>query len=142
MRSDYELSDTAPAYLDDVGDILIRTFERPMGDDPSVTHVVLDLSKCSPIEASVHLKVEGHGMDDLGLLELELEILARDTEAAAANNLFRHMQTVYDERDSSVEDSVAAEEVTKEDNEEPLRLSKDIEEIDRIGVCPAPLMDA
>lgn len=103
---------------------------KSMGDNPTVRHIVLDLSRRSALEASIHTKLDGHGMAEFNLLEAELEMLARDLETAVANDLFCHVQTVYDESDSSAESK--SEQTTFLD---------ETKEVARNGVCPAPLME-
>lgn len=106
-------------------------------------HVVLDLSQRSAFEDSVHMKFEGHGLADIGLLEIEFEMLARDTEIAAANGLFRHMHAVYDESDGSAEGGLGDERaLERSEIEDRTAAADDRKEVARVGVCPAPLFEA
>ncbi|CZT16716.1 uncharacterized protein RCC_02551 [Ramularia collo-cygni] len=142
--NDYEIIVPTPISLEAINEIVVHRFEKRLGDNPSVTHVVLDFSKRSHLEDSILLKVEGYGLAEVPLLEIEFEMLARDTEIAAANNLFRHMQTVYEESDSSGPVSIEYEEAIEDSDEEGNErqpLFGGTKEVARVGVCPAPLME-
>lgn len=142
MRNDYQISDPTLASLEDISEVLLNSFTERIGGNLSVRHIVLDLSKRSLFEASIHLELEQSGviLSEINLLEAELEMLGQDLETAVANDLLCHVQTVYDESDSSAEVSLAYEESSGEGGDRAILLDE-TKEIARAGICPAPLME-
>jgi hypothetical protein len=151
MRVDYQISDPGLASFGEISDLVVGSFEKRLGSNRSVDFVVLNLSKRCGLEGEIQEKAQGHGLEEIGLFEAELEIHARELEKLAGEGLLRHVQTVYDESDegtAAFPDGLQEllEEVCKEREVdgawvEDMGIRDDGKEIGRIGVCPAALIE-
>ncbi|CAK4034681.1 Hypothetical predicted protein [Lecanosticta acicola] len=85
LRADWEVSDPRQASLLDAEEVVVREFAAPVGTEQiPARFMVIDLSKRTTLESSIHLKIENWGLDGIGLLEAELEMYAKQLEQVAA----------------------------------------------------------
>lgn len=108
LRADYEVSDPRMASVLDVEDVTVREFVARIGTDQVLVKflgmflvkspqspktfranvsLVVDLSKQTTLETSIHQRIENWGLGEVSLLEAELEMYSKQLEDAAVNIL-------------------------------------------------------
>jgi hypothetical protein len=76
MRNHWEVGRPEDASIADVGEAIVERLQLPVGSSPeSYPSVVIDVSKQTAFEASIHEKIARHGLDDVNLLEIEMELI-------------------------------------------------------------------
>lgn len=127
LRADYELGDPMWADLStDIPEAVVRTFSAPNGTwNVETEWVVVDVSIKTDIEKQVEVKVEGWGLEDVRLLEVEMEVVGREIETGAGWRLCEEVEMATNPSGSS-------------QGGEEHGVVVEGKEVERIGVCPAP----
>ncbi|KAK5136002.1 hypothetical protein LTR08_004256 [Meristemomyces frigidus] len=109
IRIDYELGDSQDAQLADVESIIVDRYTGPVGLTADQKWVMLDADRRTVFEDSVHEKISGHGLENLNLVEIELEMLLSDLTAPVENpSTPASMQAFYDQTCQKVLEKRAA----------------------------------
>lgn len=78
MRMQYEVDAREKAPTADVDGAIVNRFESPFGHSwKPIDWVTVDISKRSELQSRIHEKIKGRGLEDVGLLEVELELQNR-----------------------------------------------------------------
>lgn len=120
LHSDYQISeDPLRASIHDLDGCIVNWFEKAVGTkNVLVKHYTFDLGVTSAVETAVQQKIAGHGLEGVGLMEVELEMYLRELEKAQAERLFAAVEAVEEESESEGEEGEKW-----------------------LGVCPPPMKD-
>ena len=132
-RLHYEIGPRHEASIDDIEEALVKRYKQDLGQTKDVDWVTIDISKTSRFEERILEKIARHGLDDVSLLEVELEMQKRDQLKTAgviedeeigwcAKRFLRDFELIWD-RVKSRESGVGS----------------DLKEVGCQGVCPAPI---
>ncbi|KAK0327953.1 hypothetical protein LTS16_001796 [Friedmanniomyces endolithicus] len=78
LRADYELGDPYEAHIADIETCIVNRYSAPVLQTPDQAWITLDVStEPSDFEREIFEKVAGHGLEDVNLLEIELEMHSR-----------------------------------------------------------------
>ncbi|KAK0871107.1 hypothetical protein LTS02_002036 [Friedmanniomyces endolithicus] len=78
MRADYELGDPYEAHIADIEPCITNRYSASVLQTPDQARITIDVStEPSDFEREIYEKVEGHGLEDVNLLEIELEMHSR-----------------------------------------------------------------
>ena len=71
----YELDAQPETPLSDIADAILSRSQQKLGTDKVLAHVVtIDVAKMTKLEDGIHEKIVRHGLDDMNLLKIEIEI--------------------------------------------------------------------
>lgn len=87
MHAHYEISQSARSCTSDAQEVVVQYFKRDIGPTQDVDWVTIDASKTSTFECNVQQKIARHGLDDVNLFEIELELFTK--ELLERTSLFR-----------------------------------------------------
>jgi len=78
LRADYELGDPYESHIADIETCIVNRYSAPVLQTPGQAWITLDVStEPSDFEREIFEKVAGHGLEDVNLLEIELEMHSR-----------------------------------------------------------------
>ncbi|KAK5709031.1 hypothetical protein LTR17_020143 [Elasticomyces elasticus] len=86
LLADYGLGDANEAHIADVESCILNQYIAPVLQTPNQSWVILDSTLKSEFLRQVQDKVVGHGLDDVNLLEIELEIQSQQAQASLAQH--------------------------------------------------------
>ncbi|EME49337.1 hypothetical protein DOTSEDRAFT_49623 [Dothistroma septosporum NZE10] len=164
MASDWTFEQTyLKALLHAEGSVTMR-YSKRLGydiDSWKMPMIVLDLGKTTPKQA-IHAKIEGHGIDDINLLEIELEMYTTQLIGFGSNQLLRATEKAahWSEEDSDQlrrlpsstiqhivegakegDSGDVAQNTDSPADVEAFQIVNDVEDLLWTGVCPATQKD-
>lgn len=149
MRAHYEMSQPLEAALSDVEDAVVQRFRPAIELRSDIDWVTIDALKRTKFENGILQKIARHGLDDVNLLEIELEMFKKDhlkrfgeydDKKEVAWDADRFLRTF-----AQIWDGVTSEKkgTDLKDGDESERLDAPTpqkeEEVGRIGICVAPI---
>lgn len=78
MQAQYEISQSLESCISDIQDVVVQYFKRNFGPTPDIDWVTFDASKTSTFEHTIQQKIAWHGLEDVNLLEIELEMFTKN----------------------------------------------------------------
>ena len=79
MRIHYEVGHQQEASVSDVDETIVNRFKRPIGwSEEDHDWVTINIPNSTKFEEGIQKKIARHGLDDVSLLEIELELRKRD----------------------------------------------------------------
>lgn len=79
MRIHYEVGSPDDALVSEVEEAIVGRFQDRIGEGKHLENwVTIDATKQTKFEEAIHEKIARHGLDDVNLLEIELELRKRD----------------------------------------------------------------
>ncbi|KAK0347136.1 hypothetical protein LTR91_023263 [Friedmanniomyces endolithicus] len=169
MRADYELGDPSEAHIADIELCITNRYSAPVLQTPDQAWITIDAStEPTEFEREIYEKVAGHGLEDMNLLEIELEMHSRRMVArvggrqlgipssvpSAPEELRGHWERTWGgmleaekqraleaemQRTVEAEKQAALEAAEKEESSaKPRRVDSGGLDGKHMGVCPAP----